>query len=42
MNLDNYRKSSHPGPDVSMAHGRNAVQMTLSDLGIDFRKLTNE
>lgn len=31
---------SHPGPGVSMAPGRNAAQIILSDLNIDFNKLT--
>jgi beta-carotene ketolase (CrtO type) len=30
---------NHPGPGVSMAPGRNAAQVILSDLGIDFKKL---
>src|SRR5215470_2127417 len=28
---------SHPGPGVSMAPGRNAAQVILKDLGLDFR-----
>jgi beta-carotene ketolase (CrtO type) len=30
---------SHPGPGVSMAPGRNAAQVILRDLGIDFKKI---
>jgi phytoene dehydrogenase-like protein len=30
---------SHPGPGVSMAPGRNAAQIILGDMGIDFNKL---
>jgi beta-carotene ketolase (CrtO type) len=48
--LSNYRVPSlqnvylcgsgnHPGPGVSMAPGRNAAQVILSDLGIDFKNL---
>jgi beta-carotene ketolase (CrtO type) len=31
---------SHLGPGVSMAPGRNAAQVILNDLGIDFRNIT--
>jgi phytoene dehydrogenase-like protein len=31
---------SHPGPGVSMAPGRNAAQIILADLNVDFNKLT--
>jgi phytoene dehydrogenase-like protein len=30
---------SHPGPGVSMAPGRNAAQVILADLGLDFRSV---
>lgn len=30
---------SYPGPGVSMAPGRNAAQVILRDLGIDFNNL---
>ena len=30
---------NHPGPGVSMAPGRNAAQVILGDLGVDFKKL---
>jgi len=28
-----------PGPGVSMAPGRNAAQVILTDLGFDFKKI---
>ena len=30
---------SHPGPDVSMDSGRNAVQIILADVGLDFKEI---
>jgi len=30
---------NHPGPGVSMAPCRNAAQIILGDLGVDFKKL---
>jgi hypothetical protein len=30
--------ANHPGPGVSMAPGRNAAQIILADLGLDFFK----
>src|SRR5213079_194228 len=32
---------SHPGPGVSMAPGRNAAQVILGDLGLDFRNVAH-
>jgi len=31
--------SSHPGPGVSMAPGRNAAQVIFADLNLDFRNI---
>ena len=31
--------ANYPGPGVSMASGRNAAQVILRDLGIDFRNM---
>jgi hypothetical protein len=33
---------SHPGPGVSMAPGRNAAQIILADVGIDFKKIVGD
>jgi phytoene dehydrogenase-like protein len=32
---------NHPGAGVSMAPGRNASQVILEDLGVDFNQLIN-
>jgi beta-carotene ketolase (CrtO type) len=33
---------SHLGPGVSMAPGRNAVQIIPADVGIDFKKIVGD
>jgi beta-carotene ketolase (CrtO type) len=33
---------SHPGPGVSLAPGRNAAQIILADVGIDFKKIVGD